>query len=136
MIEWHETRSGSFIHELETGDLMTVFERDGWWSGVHDNCFTEEKFKSPEKAQAVMERAVIDGEQGLLVRHRTRPQGWRETKKGGFHCMRRGGSMTVKKATSGSWYLLVDQSPVKNKWFATPDDAMAEGDRRIPWDWG
>lgn len=132
MIDWRETSNGNFIHELESGDLMTVFERDGLWTGVHDDCFTEEKFKSPEKAQAVMERAVIDGTPGLLIRHRPQPRGWKESKKGGFHCLRSGCMMTVKRAASGSWYLVVGQKMVEGKWFQSARDAMAEGDRLIP----
>ena len=132
MIDWRETSNGNFIHELESGDLMTVFERDGFWTGVHNDCFTDEKFKTPEKAQTVMERAVINGESGLLVQHRPRPSGWRKTKTGGFHYVTRGGMMTVKKATSGSWYLVIGQTIVEGKRFNTAQDAMAEGDRRIP----
>jgi len=36
--------------------------------------------------------------------------------------------MTVKTATSGKWYLIVNQSIVRDKWFDTEDEAMRLGD--------
>ena len=38
-------------------------------------------------------------------------------------------TMTVKKATSGMWYLVINQSLLPNKWFASADEAMWQGDQ-------
>jgi hypothetical protein len=76
-----------------------------------------------------MEKAVLGDRLDLLVKRTPVPTGWRETKKGGFHCVRRDRTMTVKQAKSGKWYLVINQTMVQGKWFETADEAKRQGDQ-------
>jgi hypothetical protein len=108
---------------------MTVFQRAGLWFGVYDDRFIEDGLSTPEKAMAFMEKAVLNEQMHLLVKRVPIPTGWRSTKTGGFHCYRNGGTMTVKQAKSGAWYLVENQTMVQGKWFKTAEEAMREGDQ-------
>ena len=108
---------------------MTVYLRNGEWHGVYDNHFTEEGFQNPEQAMVLMERAVLDDRLDLLDKRKPMPTGWRKTKTGGYHCVRRDRTMTVKQATSGKWYLVINQTLVQGKWFDTADEAKRQGDQ-------
>ena len=129
MSDWRENSNGNYVYVLDTDHVMTVFERAGLWFGVYDNRFTEDGMSTPEKAMAFMEQAVLNEKLHLLVKRTPIPTGWRSTKTGGFHCHRNGGTMTVKQAKSGSWYLLENQTIVQGKWFKTAEEAMSEGDQ-------
>ena len=129
MSDWRENSNGNYVYVLDTDHVMTVFERAGLWFGVYDNRFTEDGMNTPEKAMAFMEQAVLNEKLHLLVKRTPIPTGWRSTKTGGFHCHRNGGTMTVKQAKSGSWYLLENQTMVQGKWFKTAEEAMSEGDQ-------
>lgn len=129
MSDWRENSNGNYVYVLDTDHVMTVFERAGLWFGVYDNRFTEDGMSTPEKAMAFMEQAVLNEKLHLLVKRTPIPTGWRSTKTGGFHCHRNGGTMTVKQAKSGSWYLLENQTMVQGKWFKTAEEAMSEGDQ-------
>ena len=129
MSEWRENSNGNFVFILDTDEVMTVFQRNGEWLGVYDNHFTEESFQSPEEAMALMEKAVLGDRLDLLKKRNPMTVGWRETKKGGYHCVRRDRTMTVKQAKSGKWYLVINQSMVQGKWFDTADEAKREGDQ-------
>jgi hypothetical protein len=129
MSEWRENSNGNYVYVIDTDDVMTVYQRNGEWYGVYDNRFTEEGFQNPEEAMALMEKAVLGDRLHLLVKKNPMTVGWRETKKGGYHCVRRDRTMTVKQAKSGKWYLVINQSMVQGKWFDTADDAKREGDQ-------
>ncbi len=129
MSEWRENSNGNYVYILDSDELMTVYQRDGDWFGVYDNHFTEDGFKKPEEAMAAMEKAVLDNRLDLLVKHKPPPTGWRKTKSGGYHCVRRDHTMTVKQAKSGKWYLVMNQSMVQGKWFDTAGEAMYQGDQ-------
>ncbi len=129
MSEWRENSNGNYVYVLDSDDVMTVYERNGEWFGVYDNRFTEDGFADPEPVMALMEKAVLDDCLDLLVKRKTVPTGWRETKKGSFHCVRRDRSMTVKQAKSGKWYLVINQTMVQGKWFDTADEAKRQGDQ-------
>lgn len=129
MSEWRENSNGNYVYVLYTGDVMTVYERNGEWFGVYDSRFVEDGFKSPEQAMALMEKAVLGDRLDLLVKRTPMPTGWRETKTGGYHCVRRDHSMTVKQAKSGKWYLVINQTMVQGKWFDTADEAKRQGDQ-------
>ena len=129
MSDWRENSNGNFVYVIDTDDVMTVFERAGLWFGVYDNRFIEDGQSTPEKAMAFMEIAVLNEQLHLLVKRTPIPTGWRSTKNGGFHCYRNGGTMTVKQAKSGAWYLLENQTMVQGKWFKTAEEAMREGDQ-------
>ena len=129
MSEWRENSNGNYVYVLDSDDVMTVYERNGEWFGVYDNRFTEDGFADPEPAMALMEKAVLDDRLDLLVKRMPTPTGWRETKKGGYHCVRHDRTMTVKQAKSGKWYLVINQTMVQGKWFETADEAKRQGDQ-------
>lgn len=129
MSEWHENSNGNYVYVIDTDDVMTVYLRNGEWRGVYDNHFTEESFQNSEQAMALMEKAVLNDRLDLLEKRNPRPVGWRETKKGGYHCVRRDCTMTVKKAKSGKWFLVINQTMVQGRWFDTSDDAKRQGDQ-------
>lgn len=129
MFEWRENSNGNYVYVIDTDDFMTVYLRNGEWFGVYDNRFTEKGFKSPEEAMALMEKAVHGDRLDLLEKMRPMPVGWRETKKGGYHCVRRDRTMTVKQAKSGKWYLVINQSMVQGKWFDTAEEAKRQADQ-------
>jgi len=128
MSEWRESKNGNHVYALDSGEVMTVYLRDGLWFGVYDECFTEEGFSDPEKAMALMERAVLRGQRDLLVRRKPVLPWWRETKSGGYQCVRRDCTLTVKQAKSGSWYLVVDQTVLNDRWFDSAEEAKRQGD--------
>ena len=129
MSEWRENSNGNYVYVLDSDGVMTVYERNGDWFGVYDNRFTDEGFNAPEQAMALMEKAVLGDRLDLLVKRKPVPTGWRETKKGGYHCVRRDRTMTVKQAKSGKWYLVINQTIVQGKWFETADEAKRQGDQ-------
>jgi hypothetical protein len=129
MSEWRENSNGNHIFVIETDDLMTVYKRGDEWFGVYDNRFTAKGFKTPELAMALMEKAVLDDRLDLLVQKKPMPTGWRKTKSDGYHCVRHGYTLTVKQAVSGKWYLVVNQTILKDKWFGTADEAKWQGDQ-------
>ena len=128
MCEWRENSNGNHVYVLDSSEVMTVFKRDGEWFGVYDHRFTDQGFKDPEEAMALMERAVLGERVDLLVRRRPAVTGWRQTKSGGYHCVRGACTMTVKQAKSGKWYLLVDQTLLAGKWFDSAEEAKRQGD--------
>lgn len=128
MSEWRENPNGNYVYVLDSDEVMTVYDRNGEWFGVYDDCFTEEGFSDPEKAMALMERAVLDEETGLLVRRRPIATGWRQTKSGNYHRVRSDCTLTVKRAKSGSWYLVIDQTLLEGRWFGSAKEAKRYGD--------
>lgn len=129
MSEWRENDNGNYVYLLDTDEVMTVFHRNGKWFGAYADRFTEDGFCNPEKTKALMERAVLEGEHDLLVKRRPVATGWRETKSGGYQCVRHGCILTVKQARSGGWYLVVDQVPLKDHWFDSAEEAKRQGDQ-------
>lgn len=128
MSEWRENKNGNYIYVLDSGEVMTVYLRDGLWFGVYDECLSEEGFCDPERAMALMERAVLRGQRDLLVRRKPVLPWWQETKSGGYQCVRRDCILTVKQAKSGSWYLIVDQTVLDDRWFDSAEQAKRQGD--------
>ena len=129
MCEWNENDNGNYVYVIDSDDVMTVYELNGQWFGVYDNRFTDVGFKTAEQAMTVMENAVLEDRLEILVERNPRPTGWLKTKSGGFHCHRDGGTMTVKQAKSGAWYLVVNQTMLQGKWFKTAEEAKRQGDQ-------
>jgi hypothetical protein len=129
MSEWRENSNRNYVYVIDTDDVMTVYLRNGEWHGVYDNHFTEEGFQNPEQAMDFMESAVLDDRLDLLDKRKPMPTGWRKTKTGGYHCVLRDRTMTVKQATSGKWYLVINQTLIQGKWFDTADEAKRHGDQ-------
>lgn len=128
MSEWRENTNGNHVYVLDSHEVMTVYNRNGEWFGVYDNQFTEEGFSDPQMAMALMERAVLAKEAGLLVRKRPIATGWRQTKSGSYQRVSSDCILTVKQAKSGSWYLMVDQTLFKGRWFDSAEEAKRQGD--------
>jgi hypothetical protein len=128
MSEWREISNGNYIYELDTGEHMTVFEKNGRWFGVFDYRFTEDSFKAPQQAMTIMEQAVLRGNLHHLSFKTQRDTDWRSTKSGGFHRRRQGVTFTVKQARSENWYLVIGQTLLKDHWFASAEEAMRRGD--------
>lgn len=101
MSEWRENSNGNYVYVLDTDEVMTVYQRNGEWFGVYESRFIEDGFETPEQAMAFMEKAVLGDRLDLLVKSAPMPTGWRQTKNGGYHCVRRDRTMTVKQAKSG-----------------------------------
>jgi hypothetical protein len=129
MSDWFETENGNYVYVLDSDEVMTVFKRNGKWSGVFDSRFTEDGFETAEEAKAFMEKAVVGNRLELLMKQKPFPVGWRKTKSGGYHIVRRDCTMTVKQAKSGKWYLIINQTIVQGKWFDTADEAKRQGDQ-------
>ena len=98
MSEWRENSNGNYVYVLDSNEVMTVYERNGEWFGMYNNRFIDDGFKKPEQAMALMEKAVVGTRLDLLVTRKPMPTSWRETKSGGYHCVRREHTMTVKQA--------------------------------------
>jgi hypothetical protein len=131
MYEWRENSNGNYVYVIDTDDVMTVFNRNGQWVGVHDNHFTEQEYDSPEEAMTIMEEAVLNGRTGLLAYSKPRPTGWRKTKTGGYFYEGKGRTMSVKLGRGGKWYLVMGQTLVAGRWFDSAEDAKREGDQRM-----
>jgi ferredoxin-NADP reductase len=129
MSEWIENSNGNYVYVIGSDDFMTVYQRNGEWLGVYESRFIEDGFKKPEQAMALMEKAVLGDRLDLLVKRKPMPTGWRETKNGGYHCVRRDRTMTVRQAKSGKWYLVINQTMVQGKWFDTANEAKRQGDQ-------
>ena len=129
MSEWFENTNGNHVYVIGTDDFMTVYERHGEWFGVYDNRFTDDGFKTPEKAMEFMEKAVLGDRLDLLVKRSPIQTSWRKTKSGGYHCVRHGRTMTVKQAKSDKWYLVINQTVVGGKWFNSAEEAMRSADQ-------
>lgn len=129
MYEWCENSNGNHVYVIDRDDLMTVYLRNGEWFGVYNEHYTVDGFETAEQAMAYMEKAVLEERLDLLVERKPVNTSWRKTKTGGYHCVRRNRTMTVKQATSGKWYLVINQSSLPNKWFASADEAMWQGDQ-------
>ena len=129
MSDWVQNSNGNYVYVLDSDEVMTVYAKNGQWFGVYDGRFTETGFKHIEQAMSLMEKAVLGGSLNLLVKRSLPKTGWHKTKTGGYHCIRRNGTFTVKKAKSGKWYLVVDQAILQGRWFDTAEDAMRQGDQ-------
>jgi hypothetical protein len=129
MSEWIENSNGNYVYVIGSDDFMTVYQRNGEWLGVYDNRYIEDGLRTAEQAMDLMEKAVLGDRLDLLVKRKPIPIGWRETKTGGYHCVRRERTMTVKQAKSGKWYLVINQTMVQGQWFDTADEAKRQGDQ-------
>lgn len=127
MSEWKEISNGNFVYPLDEG-VMTVFKRkDGYWGGVHDGKFLKGKFDDPDEAQERMERLVFEHEESLA---QSIEKGWKETKSGGYCRISSGVIVSVKKTSSGSWYILSSRDGIVNdQWFKSPFEAMNKADQ-------
>jgi hypothetical protein len=128
MSEWNENANGNYVYRISADDIMTVFKKktgDGW-SGVHDGEFLKSSYDTPEEAQKAMEEFVFEFNSKLAAPI-SQNIGWRESKKGGYYMITEGGIRSVKRASSGKWYVVTaSQGMLEGHWFDTAKEAMTK----------
>jgi hypothetical protein len=131
MSEWNQNANGNYIYKISADDIMTVFKKksgDGW-SGVRDGEFLKGSYDTPEEAQKAMEEFVFEFNSGLAAPI-SQKNGWRESKKGSYYKVSDDGITTVKRASSGKWFIV---SPtrgfIEGHWFDTVKEAMTKADQ-------
>lgn len=121
MFDWHETNNGNYVCEDEEAIKITVFtDKNGDWRGIRDERITEDRYPSAEEAMKSIEEGDAE-----FVKFRPGPRttDWMPAKKGGYYRHNNGDILTAKQASSGQWYLTVNGSIVRDKWFSTFDEA-------------
>ena len=131
MSEWIENENGNFVYKMGPSDVMTVFKKksgDGW-GGVYDGIFLKGEFDAPEEAMATMEKFVLEGDDALASKP-VQLESWRKTKKGDYFKTTVDGTISVKKASSGKWYVVSSKlGLIENKWFDTAMEAKEKADQ-------
>lgn len=121
MFNWIENSNGNYVCVFGENDLMTVFEnRNGKWSGIYDDKILKIPHESPEEAMEAMERFYL----GAIELAEKINRGWQTAKKGGNYKKNNKGTVTIKEAKSGKWYITVNGRPVKDLWLNTEEDAV------------
>lgn len=131
MSEWNENTNGNFIYKLGSDDIMTVFKRKSGdcWSGVHDGQFLKGAYNTPEDAQKAMEEFVF-GHNTKLAAPISSNTGWQESKKGCFYKKTEAGIISIKRASSGKWYVVTaSQGMLEGYWFDSVKEAMSKADQ-------
>jgi len=131
MSEWNENANGNYVYKISADDIMTVFKKksgDGW-SGVRDGEFLKGSYDTPEEAQKAMEEFAFEFNSKLAAPIRTNT-GWQESKKGDYYKITEAGITSVKRASSGKWYLVTaTQGMLEGYWFDTAKDAMSKAEQ-------
>lgn len=131
MSEWNENTNGNYVYKISADDIMTVFKKksgDGW-SGVRDGEFLKGSYDTAEQAQKAMEEFVFECNSKLAAPISQNIR-WRESKKGGYYMITEGGIRSVKRASSGKWYVVTaSQGMLEGHWFDTAKEAMAKADQ-------
>lgn len=131
MSEWNENANGNYVYKITADDIMTVFRKpsgDGW-GGVRDGEFLRGTYDTPEEAQKAMEEFVFEFNHKLASRISV-PVGWKQSKAGGYYKRTEDGTIFVKRATSGKWYVVSTMSGIlHDQWFDTAEAAKQKGDQ-------
>jgi len=131
MSEWNANENGNYVYKISVDDIMTVFKKkagDGW-SGVRDGEFLKDSYDTPEEAQKAMEEFVFEFNSKLAAPIRT-STGWQKSKKGDYYKITEAGIRSVKRASSGKWYVInASQGILEGHWFDTAKDAMTKADQ-------
>lgn len=129
MFEWYETRNGNYVCEKDGTTKITVFtDRNGEWRGITDDHITESGYPTAEEAM----KAVEDG-QAEFVKFRPGPKttDWTPSKKGGYHRYHFGKILTAKQVPDGQWYVTVNASLIRDKWFPSFEAASRYADSLV-----
>ncbi len=121
MFDWHETRNNTYICEDDESTQITVFtDKNGYWRGIRDQHITEDRYATAEEAM----KAIEDGE-AEFVKFRPGPKtcDWKPSRNGGYYRYAQGAVLTAKQASSGQWYITMNGSIVRDKWFPSFDAA-------------
>ena len=131
MSQWNETANGNFVYVIEKDNLMTVFKRksDDGWGGVYDGSYLKGEFDTPEEAQKAMEEFVFEGNNSLVSKS-TQLGMWQKTKQGTYYMATKDGTISVKKASSGKWFIVSSiLGLIENQWFDTAMEAKEKADQ-------
>jgi hypothetical protein len=129
MLDWYESSNGNYVYSLSKGDVMTVYKKkDGNWGGIYGEGHLHGSYDTPEEAQKLMERWVIDGDLSLA----TSPKiGWRKSKIGSYYKTVIGGMASVKQAKSGKWFISIRGNLVKDVWLDSAEEAMKKANEYV-----
>ncbi len=117
--EWLESQNGNFYRTLDSGLIVTVcLCKDGRWRGISDERITDESFDSCEEAMS-----AIDDDEVTFIPFRSSDTGWKAAKRGGFYRQVRGTTYTIKQTAKGSWFVMVGDVIVEDRWFSSVDAA-------------
>ena len=131
MSEWNQNANGNYIYKIGPDDIMTVFKKKSGngWGGVHDGEFLKGTYDTPEEAQKAMGELVFEFNTKLAAPISTNT-GWQESKKGGYYKTTEAGITSVKRASSGKWYVVTaSQGMLEGHWFDTAKEAMSKADQ-------
>jgi len=115
MFDWNETRNGNYVCEDDGSIVITVFlDKNGAWRGIRDEHITEDRYETAEQAMK-----AIEVREAVFVKFCYRPKttDWKPIKKGGYYRYNNGDILTSKQAKSGNWYLSLNGSIIRDKWF-------------------
>lgn len=129
MFDWHETRNGNYVCEIDDMGKITIFiDNYGQWRGIMDGRITENGYATAEEAI----KAIEDGEADF-VKFRPGPKttDWAPAKKGGWYRYHLGQILTAKQASNGQWFITVNGSLIRNQWFLSREAASRYADSLV-----
>ena len=131
--DWRETSNGNWVLPANEGIEATVYAtaHSKWgvvWNGARDGKprRLKQRFDSAEHACRAAGAAMHEGEQSL--RWWPPDDQWQKGKKGGSYRKLNGLTLSVKQATSKSWYAVNSAGRLlgqggRASWFGTEDEA-------------
>jgi cytochrome c peroxidase len=118
MYRWCENENGNFVL-IEDGRVTTVFQTaTGAWRGVSEDEYTTHSYNTAEAAMDAIDKFEVSFEPPSRSVNK-----WHRTQKGHLHKQTKSGFLTIKKATSGSYYVVTETGPVRNQWFESEQEA-------------
>ena len=130
MFDWRETRNGNFVCEDDDSVTITVFlDKADQWRGIRDEHITALGYPSADAAINAIERGRVEF---LKIRSGASNTDWKPAKKGGYYRYRNGQILATKQSSRGYWYMTVDGSLIRDKWFMSFDAAARYADSLMP----
>ncbi len=129
MFDWHETRNGNYVCEDDNSATITVFiDKKGKWRGIRDEHITENSYPDAEAAKDAIDAGCVNF---VKLKSRSENTDWMQAKKGGYYRRRHGQIVMVKQSLKGDWYITVNGSIIRDKWFKSFDDAARCADSSV-----
>ena len=125
MSDWNENGNGNYVLPMDDGVFTLFKDKSGRWRGIYDGQITKQGFGDADDAMSAVDDHLA-GE--TLLDMSSLNTGWAKSKKGGYYRRTMRGIGTVKQASSGKWYIVVDGSMVENKWYADRQEAQRYAD--------
>jgi hypothetical protein len=129
MFDWDEKGNGNYVCENDESIKITVFtDRNGDWRGIMDERITEDCYATPEEAMK-----AIDEGKACFVKFRSgaRTTEWMPAKKGGWYRYHLGQILTAKQSSSGQWFITVNGTLVRDRWFPSFEVASRYADSLV-----